>query len=313
MAALIYSKSYDFLGQDDFRFVPQAIQDSNVRMSVILQAPELMFRRLDKRLLPQPIVARNRFLKFVSAMIASRTTSQTAEKREDIFSFFHTARDPKTGEGFRVDELMAESATLVVAGSDTTSTTLAGLFYYLSQSEAVYERAAAEVRSTFALPEDICIGSKLASCIYLRACLDETLRMSPPTGSTLWREVAHGGSNIGGHYIIKGCDVGVSIYAIHHNPESHAEPFKFRPERFLEGEENNITRQAFMPFSFGPRDCIGKGLAMIEIMLTMSSILLRCDFWRAEDSPALGEYNLRDHITGATQGPDLLFRARNRD
>ncbi|KAI9776753.1 MAG: hypothetical protein M1839_009397 [Geoglossum umbratile] len=311
MSTLIYSASYDTLGEDGFRFVPRAIEDSNVRMSAILQAPELMFGRLDKKLFPQSITARNKFLRFLGSMIASRAKAETAEKKDDIFSFFQNARDPETGKGFGIEELMAESATLIVAGSDTTSTTLAGVFYYLSQHRDAYERAAVEVRSAFASLEDIRIGSKLASCTYLRACIEETLRMSPPTGSALWREVSRGGAAIAGQFIPEGCDVGVGIYAIHHNPAFHSEPFKFRPDRFLEDEESSLSRRAYMPFSLGTRGCIGKGLAMVEIMLTMSSVLWLCDFRRAGVITTLGEYQLRDHITAAKKGPKLQFRLRD--
>ena len=313
MSTLIYSASYDSLGQDTFRFVPRAIEDSNVRMSVILQAPELMLGRLDKKIFPHSITARNKFLKFLGSMIATRTKAKTGEKHaEDIFSFLQTAHDPETGKGFGIEELMGESATLIVAGSDTTSTTLAGVFYYLSQNQGgAYERAAAEVRSTFASLEDIRIGTKLATCSYLRACVEETLRLSPPTGSALWREVSQGGTVIAGRFVPAGCDVGVGIYAIHHNPMFHSEPFKFRPERFLENEENNVSRQAFMPFSLGTRGCIGKGLAMVELMLTMASVLWLCDFRRAEHAPTIEEYQLRDHITAAKHGPRLQFRLRN--
>ena len=308
-------------------------------MSVILQAPELTFRRLDKKLFPASIVARNKFLKFLNNMVSSRVQRtqylETASEKTkgnkmagDIFSLFQNARDPETGKGFGIEELSGESATLIVAGSDTTSTTLAGVFYYLGQNQDIYDRVAAEVRATFADAEEIRMGPKLSSCTFLRSCVNETLRMSPPTGSALWREVCSGGANVAGHFIPAGCDVGVGIYAIHHNSKYFPEPLQFRPDRWSShgvGDDNggengkqtddqsragSLARQAFMPFSIGTRGCIGKGLATLEIMLTMATILWKSDFRRANNLPLVGEYPLRDHITASKQGPMLQFRLR---
>jgi cytochrome P450 len=322
MSSLIYSASYDATSREEFRFVPHSIEQSNVRMSVILQAPELMWARLDRKLFPQSIAARDKFLKFLRTMIATRmksrksATSETAP-HDDIFALFEKARDPETGKKFGTAELTAESATLVVAGSDTTSIALAGLFYYLSRptNAAAYRYCVQEVRTAFRSLDEIRTGGAVAAaCPYLRACIEETLRMSPPTGSALWREVMTGGTSIDGHFIPAGCDVGVGIYAIHHNKALFPEPFEFRPERFLSRGNTGIeplnARRGFIPFSIGTRGCIGKGLAMAEIMLTMACIMRVSDF-RCTDNEGSevmeGEYKLWDHITGAKKGPWLHF------
>lgn len=337
MCSLIYSASYDTTSRADFRFVPQCIERSNVRMSVILQAPELMWARLDRKLFPKSIAARNRFLKFLGSMIAARlqksktshnqsdTPEGVPQRDGDIFALYEKARDLETGKGFSTKELTAESATLVIAGSDTTSIALAGLFYYLSRpaNAPAYRRCVAEVRAAFDSVDAIrTSGAVAAACPYLRACVDETLRLSPPTGGALWREVAPGGASIGGQFVPAGCDVGVGIYAIHHNPALHAEPFSFRPERFLsDAKSGDINASAsrrgtFVPFSMGTRSCIGKGLAMTEIMLTMACIMWLSDFRCAHGNSnggsgiSEGEYRLLDHITGAKNGPELQFRRR---
>lgn len=315
MSTLIYSASYDTLANEDFRYVPRSIGESNIRMSVLLQAPEVRTGKLDAKLFPSSIIARNAFVKFVGSTVAARSKHEVSEEQEhDIFSIFQHARDPETGKGFGPAELAAESSTLIIAGSDTTSTTLAGLLYYLSQNQHAYAQVASEIRKVFSSPTDIRIGSKLGSCVYLRACIDETLRMSPPTGSALWREVSAGGAVIAGHFVPEGYDVGVAIYAVHHNPAYHPDPLKFRPERFLgDGESKTLERSAFMPFSVGTRGCIGKGLAVTEIMLTMASLLCMYDFrgsGQVEDM-STKEYQLWDHITASKKGPMLEFQLRS--
>ena len=220
------------------------------------------------------------------------------------------------------------SANALSKGADTVATATTGLFFYLSRNPAAYKRAANEVRDAFQTVDDIRIGPKLNSCKYLRACVDETMRMSPSVGSSLAREVQQGGAIVDGEFIPAGCDVGVPIYSIQHNLEYFSDPFTFLPERWMIGEQGTtqetvaLASSAYVPFSSGPRGCIGKGMALTEMMLTMAMVLWRLDFKIADKDFAggnpdaewgrhrPGEFQLRDHVTAARDGPLLHFRER---
>ena len=128
---------------------------------------------------------------------------------------------------------------IAVPGADTTATTIAATFFYLARNPQCYERLAQEIRSKFQSGAEIC-GSKLSTCQYLRACIDEAMRMSPPIPGTLWREQASddGGEKpivIDGHVIPQGTYVGVSTYTLHHNevstlrldPLAHSEGIRY--------------------------------------------------------------------------------------
>lgn len=207
-------------------------------------------------------------------------------------------------------------------GSDTSSTALASVFFYLGHYPDAYATAIKEIRETFATIDEIRSGAKLNSCVYLRACIDESLRMSPPAGSALWREVGPRGAVVDGAWIPAGYDVGTGIYALHHNAAYFPKPFCFSPERWLEGhagaEQVDLARSAFTPFSVGPRSCVGKGLALSELTLTLATMLWKYDFKLVgrlgEGSASLGpgrhretEYQLFDHITAAKDGPLVQF------
>ena len=220
-----------------------------------------------------------------------------------------------------------------VPGSDTSSTAIASSFFYLLRNPEAYKKAVQEVCSVFPDVESIKLGPQLNSCVYLRACIDESLRMSPPAGGAPWREVAAGGLIIDGQYLPAGVDVGTCIYSIHHNPAYFPQPFEYRPERWLSTNKRDakessaadlelqLARTAFNPFSIGPRGCVGKGLAMVELMLTLATVLRKFDFRLTPESDDIGsgtpgaaygrhrqnEYQLYDHITAAKNGPLVQF------
>ena len=207
---------------------------------------------------------------------------------------------------------------------------MAGCFFYLSRRPEAYTKVCAEVRRVFNSADEIRTGQKLTSCGYLRACIEESLRMSPPVGGALWREVCKGGVNINGHTIQQGYDVGIGIYAIQHNPVYYPAPFSYRPERWIVGEDTtkesvDLARSAFSAFSIGPVGCVGKNLAYVELMMTMARVVWSLDIKDMTDikpeAPLdmyLGnykdhresEYWLRDRFTSWKDGPMLSFRVR---
>lgn len=217
-----------------------------------------------------------------------------------------------------------------MTGSDAISTGMAGCFYYLSRNPEAYKEVCAEVRHAFSLADEIRTGPKLTSCVYLRACIDEALRMSPPVGGALWREVCKGGVNINGQTIPHGYDVGVPIYAIQHNPAYYPDPFRYTPERWIVGESVTqdsveLARSAFSAFSIGPVGCVGKNLAYLELMVTMARVVWTLDIKDVTDATlnipgekylskyedhAKNEYRLRDRFTSWKDGPMLSFRVR---
>ncbi|KAF2500060.1 cytochrome P450 [Lophium mytilinum] len=325
MTSLIFQGKYNMLERETYRYVVKVIETSNIRVSSILQAPILKMFRLDKVLFPQAIAARNAFIGFVGKLLRdTKRNDRTA--RKDLFQILSDAKDPETGLGFNNTEIIAESTTLVVAGADTVATAMASIFFYLSRNPDAYARAAAEIRATFDSKDEIKGGAKLSSCRYLRACIDEAMRMSPSVGLALSREVPTGGAVVNGEFIPGGCEVGVPIYSVHHNEDYFADPFKYNPDRWLV-EKGASTQQAidqtsaFVPFSTGPRGCIGKGVALVEMMLTMAVVLYRLDFNTATGDKSGGsigaeygrhrpdEFQLQDHITMSKDGPLLRFRS----
>jgi cytochrome P450 len=320
MGDLIFGVKYNLIEDMASRYVFGAVDESNRRMSVLIHLPIIRsINSLDRFLFPQAIEARDKFLGFVSKLVEDCMNPKCEPIGRTLFSILSSSKDPVTGEGFSMKEIVAETTNLCVASVDTTSTAIAATFFYLSRNKAAYERAVKEVRSTFSSADDIGIGSDLNSCAYIRACIDESLRLAPPAGSCPFRQVQEGGAIVDDQYFQPGIELGVGIYSIHHNEEYFPEPFAFRPERWLVSESSSTSvkkaQSAFCAFSLGSRGCVGKSVAMTQLMLTMAITLFTLDF-KCDDNDDSArfsrsdEFFVRDHITAVTNGPMINFRPR---
>jgi cytochrome P450 len=192
-----------------------------------------------------------------------------------------------------------------------------------------YTRVSHEVRSTFTSVSTIRAGPLLSSCIYLRASINEAMRLSPVGSQPLWREAETGGCIVDGNVIPSGLNIGCGIYSLHHNPDAFVNPYDYNIERWIcqngsEEEKQRIKEMtsSFAPFSTGPRQCIGKNLAMMELMLTMANVFWSLDFegvgTLGEGRKGMGrgrerqcEFQLKSYFTSHMDGPMVRFRKRN--
>jgi len=271
---------------------------------------------------------RAQYMQYSRAQAVERKKLGADGDRKDFFHYLLNARDPETGKGFTETELWGESNLFIIAGSDTTSAAMAGTFFYLVHNPAALARVTAEVRAAFANAEHVTHGPALTNCKYLRACIDESMRLSPPVAGGLPRCVLDGGMVIDDCAIPAGVDVCVPHYAIHHNAAYFPQPFDYIPERWLPEQATvdlaskaDDAHSAFCPFSVGPRGCIGKGLAYVELMVTVAKVLVAFEMRLAPGSHVgegradleegrrrVMEYQLKDTFTSMKDGPMVQFR-----
>lgn len=256
--------------------------------------------------------------------------------RDDMFHYLFQAKDPDTGKtAYTPDELLGEAQLLILAGADTTTTAISAAFFYITHNPHTYTTLKHELLTTFTSVDEIRSGPKLSSCKYLRACLDESMRMSPPVAGDLARKVLPGGMQLEGDMIPAGTSVATDTYALHHNEQIFPDPFHFRPERWIADEKNNKTtaadvaraESAFSPFSTGPRGCVGKNLAYLELMITVGRVLYGMDMVRVNDDEqggkvgagdpngmwgrrCEGQYQLKDNFLAKKDGPWVRVKAR---
>ncbi|KAF7587804.1 hypothetical protein BBP40_006685 [Aspergillus hancockii] len=203
------------------------------------------------------------------------------EGRGDMLHYLLSAKDPETGlPGYTLEALEAEALMLTIAGSDTTSVIMAGFFFYIVRTPRAYRRLVNEIRDSFASADEIRGGPKLTSCLYLRACVEEAMRITPAGPAELPRVVLPGGIMVDGAYISEGITVGVAHWSFYRNEESFPDPNVYRPERWIVDEESGITaedvaraRSSCFPFTAGTTSCAGKNFALLELYMVIARTL----------------------------------------
>lgn len=252
------------------------------------------------------------------------------EAKKDFFHYLLNAKDPESGSGLSTPELWGEANVLMIAGSDTTSTELTATIFYLVRNRAALEKVTREVREHFSDVEEIVSGAKLNELSYLKCCIDEAMRLAPAVPGALPRTVTQGGAEVDGVFLPEGTEVGTPCYSIQRHPSYFPSPNTFIPERWIEDsaiplpsepvvewrvtkEEVELARKAFCPFSIGPRGCIGKSMALMEMRLTLARLLFLFEFEHVRDGVGEdggGDLKTVDHFTSQKTGPNVRVRRR---
>jgi cytochrome P450 len=180
----------------------------------------------------------------------------------DLLAMLMHARDRKSDDAMSDRQLLDEIMTLIVAGHETTASALNWLWYLLSQHPYVEARLQEEID---ALSADPATAADISHLSYTRQVIEETMRLYPPGWLLTRRAIEH--DKIGGYAIAPKTDIFISPYIIHRHPEFWVKPEQFDPDRFEESQTRERNRFCYLPFSLGPRACIGEHLAMTEMLL----------------------------------------------
>jgi cytochrome P450 len=205
----------------------------------------------------------------VYRIIAERR--QRPDEHDDLLALLMEARDEETGEGMSDRQLRDEVVTLFLAGHETTANALTWASYLLSTHVAVARRLRAEVDET--LQGRIPTASDLPKLPYTRMVIDETLRLYPPAWITNRRAIED--DTVCGYRIPAGATVSISPYVTHRDPTIWENPEGFDPDRFAPERSAGRPHYAYFPFGGGPRQCIGKGFALMESTLVLALMAQR--------------------------------------
>jgi cytochrome P450 len=177
--------------------------------------------------------------------------------------------------------VLDESVTMLLAGHETTASALAWSLYLLARHPKHADALADDLVSR--LQGDAPSMSDLEDLTSLRATLDETLRLYPPThriGRTVVSPVV-----VGGHEIPVGADVLVPQWAVHRSARWYDRPLDFLPERWTPAFRRSLPKFAYFPFSGGPRICVGTQLAYSEVAVILGLLAQRFRYSLCDETP----------------------------
>lgn len=178
------------------------------------------------------------------------------------------AIDEETGRSLTDDEICHELVLFMLAGHDTTSTTLTYALWSLGHHRDIQERVRAEIS---AVGERVLTPEDVPALDLTVRVLHEALRLCPPAAGTMrspTRDIV-----VDGHRVEAESMALVSFYALHRDPTLWEDPLRFDPDRFLPERSKGRSRWQYLPFGGGPRSCIGDHFAMLEATLALATII----------------------------------------
>ncbi len=264
--------------------LPGVMADPARALSEKLQKPLFFLGAEGRRLREAVEVLESR----VRAMIASRRAQGLT--RPDLLSRLLAARDDD-GTAMTDTQVRDEILTLFIAGHETTATGLAWTMDLLCRHPGWYARCEAEADALGHEPtvEDL---PRLQTILRV---FKEALRLYPPAyffGRTASRE-----TDLGGYALPRFTNVLLCPWVLHHNPRVWEDPERFDPDRFLPEREAARHKTAWVPFSAGPRVCIGNHFSMMEAQLVLALLLRRARFTSLEHPAPDPGATLRPHGT----------------
>ncbi|HET7691105.1 MAG TPA: cytochrome P450 [Nocardioidaceae bacterium] len=245
--------------------------------------------------LPTPQRARFRRNVAVVKEIAERGL-RVAEAGGDaeLVQKLRDARDPETGAQLSRQAIIDELNVFLLAGHDTTATTLAYTLWQLGRHHELQDQVAAEVADLDLSAVTDAVMKTLPTTMKV---LHESLRLCPPAaaiGRSATRDI-----EVDGFRLAAGTQIFLGLYALHRDPAIWgADAAEFRPDRFDEPEGGHKNRWAFLPFGGGHRSCIGDHFAMIEAVIALAALVQRLRFTSVEE-----EFPLALPFTMTAGGP----------
>jgi len=226
------------------------------------------------------------------ARVSQRLDGKQDAQRVDLLARLMEGKD-ETGAKLGRAELTAEALTQLIAGSDTTSNTSCAILYWTVKTPGVLEKLQKELDDRIPAGVDIPTHDMVKDLPYLQNVINESLRIHSTSSLGLPRLIPPGpGIDILGHHFPGNTVLSVPAYTIHHSKEIWGDnASEFVPDRWDKLTERQ--KNAFIPFSHGPRSCVGRNVAEMELALIVATTFRRYEFDLYQDQLETREGFLR--------------------
>jgi cytochrome P450 len=237
--------------------------------------------------------ARRELQDIVDRLAADRAAHPTPES-DDVISRLIESTAGETDPQVARSRLRDELVTLLLAGHETTASTLSWAFYLVDKHPEVWERLHAEAVEV--LNGDALGYEDLHRLQYTSMVLEEVMRLFPPVW--ILPRLAQQKDEIGGFHVPAKADVLICPYLLHRHPGFWADPDRFDPERFAPGNTAGRNRYAYIPFGAGPRFCVGNNLGMLEATLVLATVARDLRLRKVPGYQVVGEPMLTLRVRG---------------
>jgi enediyne biosynthesis protein E7 len=210
-------------------------------------------------------------LEEVAFALASARADGDHPGRENIVARLREACRDEPDAGLTLKTLRDELLTLLLAGHETTASTLSWTWFLLDQHPDVFDRVRAEAIEV--LGDRAPQYEDLHRLRYTSMVIQETMRLYPPVWALTRRAVC--ADRIGGYDVPAGGDVMICPYTLHRHPGFWPDPHRFDPERFDPAVAAAGHRYSYIPFGAGPRVCVGSHLGLLEATLVAAMVARR--------------------------------------
>jgi cytochrome P450 len=207
-------------------------------------------------------------LRRVADELVSQRLANPVDGGEDVLSRLVASAGPDADPALSRLRMRDELITLLLAGHETTASTLGWAFHLIDRHPEVGERLHAEAVEV--LGDRAPVHEDLRKLKYTVMVLEEVMRLYPPVW--LLPRIAQADDVIGGYHVPAGSDVVVCPYTLHRHPEFWDDPERFDPGRFDPDVTTTRPRYAYIPFGAGPRFCVGNSLGMMEAAFVLAQV-----------------------------------------